>query len=273
MIFIIRQHPLLHNRLLHEPDGRVVRSADVPVSAYSSLMLVGDIADTILGSYLPQLLGINRALQHLQAVALPDVQVVVIITLLIQFHFCAQDFWKPRIVSPCHLDHERGGQVSIQHESLVGVVGFQLRVEGHYYFAVGLAYSRNKNAPTSTTHFVRLFHPAVINALVGLDFAAVILNSLEGESSSVLADDLICLDLVEAGQAKGLNLVREQLMNALSNRILQLSAAENSDRSAGALKQQPASDSPRSPRASPAPEDLRPLRLKEALELLTKFSI
>src|SRR5581483_8472639 len=99
-------------------------------------------------------------------------------------------------------------------EALIGLVGLELGIERHPDFRAFLADSRDQGFPGGFRDGVRLFYPGDIDALERLDVGDVVTNAGKRELSTVPPLDRRLLDLVEAREAQGFHLVREQLVNA-----------------------------------------------------------
>ena len=108
-------------------------------------------------AHLAHFVGVDSAIKHAQAMALPRMQVEVFTSRLFGVPaLVLQLDRKPRIVAPIH-GIAKAVWRRVGDEALIGRVGFKVRIECYPYFRAWCAYRRDENAPRFICDFLGLF--------------------------------------------------------------------------------------------------------------------
>src|ERR1700722_1403242 len=221
----------------------MVGPSEIVEAMHRLCRVVGHGADPALLLGIAKLTRVNRPVQGLACVAKPNRLICVGIAISEQRHFIAQHLGKPWVAVKIDLANQ-GARRWIDDELLVAVVRFQLRVEAYPNLGVGLANGWDDNLERGFRHVRCFFKPRNINALEALNLLDVSADASEAELGAVDATDRCFLNGVEVIHPKLKYLIREQLMNAVTDRGHELTGAEDAQRAQCALDQQRPSDAP-----------------------------
>ncbi|MNY16158.1 hypothetical protein D3C86_1494080 [compost metagenome] len=235
--------------------------------------VIRDIADAALIFRRSHLVVVDRTRHRRLALAQPDVVVVLRRGPLTVKALGLQLVVEPRVVVVVDL-HDMRIRRRIRHEPLIRLVRLQLRVHGHPDLGTTLADRRDQDVPRPLADRLALFHPASVDALVRLDRVhRVVSQPSEQELGPVLPPDCRLQYLVEPTEMQRLDLVRQQLVHRILDRLLHLTEAANPQWRLSPLDQQRTGESPRLPAAPPAVRHLVPVRVEQEREDLGKLGV
>ena len=153
-----------------------------------------------------------------EAFTFPNPQILLIIVLLIPFHFQTQFFGKPRVIRVIGFDNQiiLG---SVFHFHVDWVVVF-VRVECKDKDRTWGADSRNDNVYTFPTKALTLFQPSDRNIFHRLDLGNIIMNTFENKLTSVVTDNSVFVHSKEKIKVHICNLVFQKTVYRVRNRVL-----------------------------------------------------
>ena len=177
---------------------------------------------------LADLVEVDRTADRRHAGAFPDVPVLLRSHRLLCVLTLDLQLWRePGVVVVVQLDADGVGR-RVDDRHAMRLVRLQLRVVGRQYLGAWRADRRRQDAPGPLADGLRLLAPDDGAALEGLDAGRRLVGQArEVERRAVQASDLRLQHLEEATQAQRLDLVLQELMHRLLDRLLDLSGAED----------------------------------------------
>ena len=264
---VVDDADLGRSALGHDYRHRVV-PAQVPNRMDLEQRVVRHRADAAARDRRSDVRRVDRAHSRLAALPLPDVLVVV------GAHraqgvpaFGFELLREPRVIPPVHLDDDRVRR-RIRHEAAIALVGLQLRVHRDPDLGALFADRGGQDVPGPLGDRLPLLDPANIDGLEGLEvLSRDARQAREKDLRSVLSPDRALEHVVLAGQAQRLDLIDQELIDRVLQRLLDLARAQDAQRRLGPQDQQRTSDRPGLAGPSPAVSDLVARLLEQALQL------
>lgn len=159
--------------------------------------------------------------------ALPHVEIGVLVRRLKVLHLIPQDFREPGVVLPVDLP-DLGIRRGLGDETPVGLVRIKLRVEAHPYFRGVFPDRGNQGFPARLTHILGFLNPATIYTFVRPYVLGVMPQTYKREiTSRPSIENGGLLDFIGHAHVQRFDLIREQLVNAVLDGVLKLPRAEN----------------------------------------------
>ena len=145
-VLVIINNSSLHSYILFKNDSCMVTPTQVPIQIDSRRRMMWNMRDPTFFRTISKFFGINRPFQTLSTFPLPHMQIRITIFSLEVQHFLLQNLWKPRVISPRNLLHNRVFWRR-KDKTLVSIVTFQLRIKRRPDLRPFLTDRRNKNFP------------------------------------------------------------------------------------------------------------------------------
>ena len=171
--------------------------------------------------------------------AQPDVRVLLRVALLVPFHLLPQDRREERVVDPVHPANDASRRRALlAAEQLVHRVSLLLRVPLRPDLRPVLSNRRDQKVPGPLRDLVRLEHRRDVQALGRLHRVRVRPQPVEDEQRPVHAPNLGVGRRVEARQTVRPDLVVQQPLDRVPDRLLHLAVAADAQGPFPALQQQ-----------------------------------
>ena len=250
--------------MLEKPDCRAVSHAQVPCRVHQQVRLRGHPADAPAFLRRLQNPAVIAALGNHARVAFPYPVVLVRVGGKAMPALFVQHVREPRVVPPGHLLHQR--VLRPAHDELLPDGGMHMfRVERKPDFGAGFADGGAQDVQRAVGDAFRLLHPAVRQALHGLE-AGHVVQPVKDKERAVGAADFRLQAGVEPAQPQAADLIVEQALHAVLDALLHLAGAEHADGLLHAQEQQNNGERLRLGAAAAAVKHLVAVRLKQPLE-------